>query len=366
MKRILCIVGSMNAGGAETFLMKIYRKLDHKKYQMDFCVSKSEKGFYDDEISNMGGRIIHTVPKSKNPITSFVSIYNIVKKYNYKYIMRVSQHSLSALELLAAKLAGAEVLVYRSSNSSTMGGGISNVLHKMFRFLPRLIANVKIAPSLPASEFMFGEKLTKRGEVIFLKNGIPLNEFTYSIEARKKIRDEINIKDQLLIGHIGRFSHQKNHEKLVKIFYEVKKYKKDAHLMLVGTGELEVSIKNLIHSLKLDDSVHFMGVRKDIPDLLSAMDVFVFPSLFEGMPNVIIEAQANGVPCVISDTITSEVKICENMRQLPLDKSSDWIKAIVSAGRKSSNENQDHLKSYGYDIEQVVQVFTNTIFEKNH
>lgn len=362
MKRILCIVGSMNAGGAETFLMKIYRKLDREKYQMDFCVSKSEKGFYDDEISNMGGRIIHTVPKSKNPIASFVSIYNIVKKYNYKYIMRVSQHSLSALELLAAKLAGAEVLVYRSSNSSTMGGGMSNVLHKMFRFLPRLIANVKIAPSLPASEFMFGEKLTKRGEVIFLKNGIPLNEFTYSTEARKKIRDEIHIKDQLLIGHIGRFSHQKNHEKLVKIFYEVKKYKKDAHLMLVGTGELEVSIKNLIHSLKLDNSVHFMGVRKDIPDLLSAMDVFVFPSLFEGMPNVIIEAQANGVPCVISDTITSEVKILENVTILPIQKKDEWTKNILTMKRIDSIKAQKELKKKGYDIETVVEAYVSSVF----
>lgn len=362
MKRILCIVGSMNAGGAETFLMKIYRKLNREKYQMDFCVSKSEKGFYDDEILNMGGRIIHTVPKSKNPIASFVSIYNIVKKYNYKYIMRVSQHSLSALELLAAKLAGAEVLVYRSSNSSTMGGGMSNVLHKMFRFLPRLIANVKIAPSLPASEFMFGEKLTKRGEVIFLKNGIPLNEFTYSTKARKKIRDEINIKDQLLIGHIGRFSHQKNHEKLVEIFYEVKKYKKDAHLMLVGTGELEVSIKNLIHSLKLDDSVHFLGVRKDIPDLLSAMDVFVFPSLFEGMPNVIIEAQANGVPCVISDTITSEVKILENVTILPIQKKDEWTKHILTMKRIDSIKAQKELKKQGYDIETVVEAYVSSVF----
>lgn len=365
MKRLLCIVGGMNAGGAETFLMKLYRNFDKEKYQMDFCVSKLEKGFYDDEILSMGGKILHTTAKSKNPFASFKSIYDIVKRYDYKYVMRVSQHSLSALELLAAKLAGAEVRVFRSSNSNTMKAGLSRTLHIMFKFLPKIVANVKIAPSTPAAEFMFGKKSVEKGEVIFLKNGIPLEQFTFNDRLRYKVRNEIGIKNELLLGHIGRFSDQKNHTELIDIFVEVVKSVQDAHLMLIGEGELEVEIKNKVNNLKLSDQVHFMGVRKDIPALLSAMDVFVFPSLYEGMPNTVIEAQANGVPCMIADTITSEVKMCKNLSMLPLGMNSIWKDKIINeAVRIDSKINQKQLCKQGYDINKVCNDFQYTVFER--
>ncbi len=363
MERLLCIVGGMNAGGAETFLMKIYRAIDKEKYQMDFCVSKAEKGFYDDEIKTMGGRIFHTTAKSKNPLVSFKSLYRIVKDNNYKHVMRVSQHSLSAMELVSAKLAGAKVLVFRSSSSNTMKAGVCKFLHKIFMFLPKYVANVKIAPSLPAAQFMFGEKSIKKGEVLFLNNGIPLEQFSYSSYLRNEIREEIGIKDELLIGHIGRFTTSKNHEELITVFAQMQKSKPDAHLMLVGEGELEDEIKELVKCKGLVDKVHFMGVRRDVPALLSAMDVFVFPSLYEGMPNTVIEAQANGVPCVIADTITSEVKMCSNVYMLPLHDITRWENTIISnAGRISSDKNQEILRIKGYDIDKVSADFTNAVF----
>ncbi|MDD4077611.1 MAG: glycosyltransferase, partial [Bacilli bacterium] len=122
IKRLLCIVGSMNAGGAETFLMKVYRVLDKKKYQMDFYVSISDEGFYDKEIISMGGKVLRSIPKTKKLISSFISIKNIVKQQKYDIVLRVSQHSLSTLDLLAAKFGGAKRLIYRSSNSNTGGG----------------------------------------------------------------------------------------------------------------------------------------------------------------------------------------------------------------------------------------------------
>lgn len=363
MKRLLCIVGGMNAGGAETFLMKIYRALDKSRYQMDFCVSKQEKGFYDDEIISLGGKIIHTVPKSRNPFGSFASIYSIVRKGKYKYVMRVSQNSLSAMELVAAKAAGASVLVFRSSNSSTMKGGIEALLHKLFKFLPNLVATVKIAPSLPAARFMFGEKSIKNNEILFLKNGIPLDKYSFDAKSRNKIRAEIGIQDQLLIGHIGRFVKQKNHMQLLDIFREVLKQKRDAHLVFVGEGELEGLVKQKVHEYGLDDKVHFLGVRQDIPEILSAMDVFVFPSLYEGMPNTVIEAQANGLPCVISDKITSEVKLCDNISFVSLKENATWAKKIIEIKRIDSVINQEQLRQGGYSIEDVVHSFTSTVFD---
>lgn len=366
MKRLLCIVGGMNAGGAETFLMKLYRNLDRNKYQMDFCVSKQQKGFYDDEIIRMGGKIIYTTPKTKNPFSSFKSIYTIVKDNNYQYVMRVSQHSLSAIELLAAKMAGARVRVFRSSNSNTMKGGIDNILHKVFKFLPNKVANVKIAPSTPAAEFMFGKNSLKKGEILFLNNGIPLSKFRYNSNERQRVRSEIGVTDQFIIGHIGRFSNQKNHNELIDIFAAVIDKNPEAHLMLVGEGELEAEIKKKVNSLNLSKNVHFMGVRKDIPALLSAMDVFVFPSFYEGMPNTVIEAQANGIPCVIADTITPEVKMSNNLFMLPLGKIDKWVSAILFDAKRNEVEiNENILKENGYDIDKVCNDFVNAVFEKS-
>lgn len=365
VKRLLCIVGGMNAGGAETFLMKIYRSLDRSKYQMDFCVSKQEKGFYDDEILSMGGKIIHTTAKTKNPIASFKSIYNIIKSNHYKYVMRISQHSLSALELFAAKMGGAEVRVFRSSNSKTMQSGLNAFLHRVFKFLPKSVANVKIAPSIPAAEFMFGKNCIKRGEVLFLNNGIALDEFSYNQTFRQSVRQELGLKDELLLGHIGRFTTQKNHKFLLQVFKNTLQKRPDAHLILVGEGELEKSIKDEVELMGLVDRVHFMGIRKNINAILSAMDIFVFPSLWEGMPNVVIEAQANGLPCVISDTITSEVKICPNVTLVSLNNTDQWVDKLVNdSNREASENNQKLLRERGYDIKQVSDIFINSVFEK--
>lgn len=363
MKRLLCIVGSMNAGGAETFLMKLYRALDKSKYQMDFCVSKPEKGFYDDEIESMGGKILHTTAKSKNPFASVSCIYKIVKEGQYKHVMRISQHSLSATELAVARLAGAKILVFRSSNSKTMKDGIEALLHGMFMFLPRTIPNVKIAPSLPAAKFMFGKRAVQRNEVLYLNNGIPLDLFAYNEEARQRVRNELDLGDAFVVGHIGRFTKQKNHRRIIEIFDKIRSIRQDARLVLVGQGELEAYIKEYVEQLGMSDRVCFAGVRRDVPDVLSAMDVFLFPSLYEGMPNTIIEAQANGLPCVMSDTITEEAVIADNVTVVSLSAgNAAWTEKILSGKREKPFVNAEKLRRAGYDINNVVEVFTKNVF----
>src|SRR5690554_1381472 len=155
-KRLLCIVGEMSAGGAETFLMKVYRALDKTRYQIDFLVFSEEEGFYEKEIKSMGGKVFHSVPKTKGIINFFKTIKEIIKLEGYNYVMRISQHSLSTLDLVAARFGGAKTLIYRSSNSGTGGGRISLVLHLLFKWLPKTVPTVKIAPSTEAAEFVFG------------------------------------------------------------------------------------------------------------------------------------------------------------------------------------------------------------------
>lgn len=365
MKRLLCIVGSMNAGGAETFLMKIYRQLDKTKYQMDFAVAVQEKGFYDDEIISMGGKIFHITPKSEGLIKNFRSIKRLVKDEKYQCVLRTSQHSLSALELLAAWMGGAKTRVFRSSNSNTTtGGGTDLKLHKICMFMPRWFANVRIAPSTEAAEFMFGKGCIAKGKAQLVHNGIDLNLYHFDEQNRQSVRAEFGVEDKYVIGHVGRFNQQKNHKKLIEIFEELKREKPDAVLLLVGKGELEGDIKKLVRDKCLADSVIFAGVRSDVPRLLSGMDVFVFPSLYEGMPNTVIEAQASGLPSIVADTITREANITGLVTYLPLSLPAEkWALKILENSNLYREEAATKLVEKNYDIRSVEKAFIQIAFK---
>ena len=365
MKRLLCIVGSMDSGGAETFLMKVYRKLDKERYQMDFAVTST--GYYDDEIIKMGGKIFFITPKSKGLIKNFVSIKNIVNNNNYNYVLRTSQQSLSALELFAAQLGGAKVRVFRSSNSNTTSASKKEMLvHKIFSFMPLKFSNIRLAPSTEAAEFMFGKNCIENGKATLMHNAIDLSLFKFDENLRNKHRKEFNIEKDFVIGHVGRFSNQKNHVFLLKVFNELLKLEKNCKLVLVGKGELQNDIIDQIKKFNIEDKVIFAGVRSDVNELLSVFDVFVFPSFYEGMPNTVIEAQATGLPCIISDTITKEVQITDLVTFKSIkEDAKQWALEILSKkGKERKNVSNIYLEK-GYDIEATVNQFKKIIFADN-
>lgn len=363
MKRLLCIVSAMNTGGAETFLMKIFRNIDKTKYCMDFCVNVKEN-YYESEIKSLGGNIYVIPAKSTHPIGSFFKLKNIVRNNKYDYVMRVNEHSLSTIDLIAAKLGGAKKLIMRSSNASS-GSKKSVMLHKMFRFLSKTIPDVKIAPSELAAEYTFGKNCIKDGKAFLIHNAVDLDIYKYSIDERNRIRNEFNISDKYVLGHIGRFNQQKNHNFLLDIFKKVLDIRPDSVLMLVGKGELESKIKAKSKELGILNNIIFTGVRSDIPSLLSAMDVFVFPSLYEGMPNTVIEAQATGLPCIISDTVTGEANITKSVKYLPITNIDLWVDTILKIGIDNirHNYNKEFIES-GYEIKQSVKNFINLIFNE--
>lgn len=365
MKRLLCIVGSMDAGGAETFLMKIYRGIDKSKYQFDFCVAKEEKGFYDEEIINMGGKIFHITPKSKGFIKNFIDIMKIVNREKYKYVMRISQHSLSSLELLAARMGGAKKIIFRSSNSNTGGNKLNQILHRLFKFLAIIIPNIKIAPSTEAAMFMFGKKAVRNDKVLILHNGIPFEDYEFSEEKRQSKRKELLLEGKYVIGHVGRFSFQKNHVFLLKVFKKIKQIKKDAVLICIGKGELENNIKQLTKELKLENSIKFLGVRSDVPEIMMAMDIFAFPSHYEGLPNTVIEAQATGLKCVISNKISKEAKITPNVSFLNIEEENidSWVEEILD-NNKHRDDKYKYFKEKMYLLEDVIKVFENEILSE--
>ena len=342
MKRLLCIVGGMNTGGAETFLMKMYRQLDKSLYQMDFCVGNIEECFYDKEIIENNRKIIHITKKSKNPIKSFLDIRKVVKKGQYKSVIRISQHSLSSIDLFAAKLGGAKKLIFRSSNSNSCGNFLNRILHIVFIPLAIIIPNVKIAPSDVAAIHMFGKKQYNKGKVIILNN-------------------ELNIKkDEFLIGHVGRMVKQKNHFFLIDVFEKYLILNNKSKLLLIGDGELRQQIIDYITDKGLNDKVIMLGVRSDTNELYQAMDCFVFPSLYEGMPNTVIEAQTSGLNCIISNTITKTVNLTDRVKFLNFDNIDEWVANISN----SCNRYESAIKvmEKKYDIEFVNKLFIENIF----
>ncbi len=362
MKRLLCIVSSLDTGGAETFMMKIFRGLP-QEYKLDFIVSTSS-GFYEEEVHSLGGKIYRVPLRTKYPIKTFNAIKKIVKKGNYKYVLKLCDTPIGVFDLLAAKLGGAKKLCVRSCNAASNESNLKHIVNNVLRPLLNGIADVKIAPSKLAAEYTFGKNMVNRNKVYFLHNAVDLDIYKYNEDGRMKIREEFGINSQqLVLGHIGRFNYQKNHIFLLNVFARVKEKRKDSVLLLVGDGERKAEIINRVNELGLKDSVIFAGVRSDIPDLLSAMDVFAFPSFYEGMPNTIIEAQATGLPCVLADTITREAEITNLLTYLPLKKNYEkWSNTILDSNIINRVNTKQSLIKAGYDIKNSVSDLIKIVF----
>ncbi len=360
-KRILCILSSLDRGGAETFMMKLYRSFDREKYQMDFAVNAH--GAYDQEVLALGGRI-HPIPlRTQHPVKSFLALKHLVKENKYTAVLKLGNAPLSVVDLIAAKLGGAKVLAMRSCNALTNLTAKQKILDFILRPVLNKTANVKLAPSDLAAIYTFGEKQFQKGNVHILHNGVDTNVYCYDAQARKEIRNEFSLDGKTVVGHIGRFSKQKNHALLLPVFAKIKEKDSNAKLVLVGTGELEGQIRTLAKELGISDDVIMTGVREDVPALLSAMDVLVLTSLYEGMPNTIIEAQATGLPCVISDTITRQADITGLVKFQSLDAPPEvWAdEAIGMCNAERKNTKEDFLQA-NYDIDSVRALFLDLLY----
>lgn len=303
--RILHVVGAMNRGGTETMLMNIYRHINHEHIQFDFISYSQEDAHYDDEIKKRGGKIIRLTKTS-----SVKQIYDVIKQYG-PYVA-VHGHTLFHCGLAsgAAKLAGIKI---RVSHAHTTSDNSRSYLKKAYIHLMRVMINSfsthLLACSKGAGEYLFGEKDLIKPNYTYFPNVIDYEQFLSTSQVgMKKFKMEEGLGTHFVLGHIGTFKEVKNHLFLLKV---MKKITKDipAKLLLVGDGELKKSIQLEVEEMGLADSVHFLGIREDIATILSSMDVFIFPSLTEGLGLVLLEAQASGIPCVVSEAIQPEADL---------------------------------------------------------
>lgn len=362
-KVLLLFSNAMDCGGAETFMMKIYRGIDKGRYQFDFCVSDSKKGFYDDEIKSYGGRIHYVTGKSENLVLHFKELYRLLKRENYTAVCNVSSNSATTIDLVIARLAGVKKLVMRATNSDIKDKKLKKI-DAALKFLNIFVPNIKLAPSTEAAIFTFGKGVVNKKNFTVLHNAIDLDVYKYDEAVRSKVRKDLKLENKKIIGHVGRFSQQKNHSFLIDVFSEISKKDENAHLVLVGTGELMEDIMAKVRCCNISDRVTFLGARNDVPGLLNAFDVLLFPSLYEGMPNVVIEAQATGLSCVISDSITKEANITGLVSYLPLSEGAyKWGEEVLKKAENTvrSGQRASFIKN-GYDIESSVAVFEKIVF----
>lgn len=363
MRRIVCILSSLGAGGAETFLMKVSRALESEGYQLDFIVSE-EGGCYTQEVLDRGGRVYQIPLRTKNLKGAFSGIRRIVRDNDYDVVLKLGETSIAVVDLIAARLGGARVTAMRSCNAQAETSDAGHRIHLMLRPVLNAVANVKLAPSMLAAEYTFGRRAAHR-KVHLLHNGVDLRVFAYDREGRSQVREEFSLENRLVVGHVGRFHRQKNHEFLLNVFAGIRARRSDAVLLLVGTGALQEDIRDRAAALGIADAVIFAGQRFDIPQVLSAMDVFVFPSFYEGMPNTVIEAQATGLPCIISDTITPEADLTGLVRYLPLSEDPQlWAEAALAAASAERRDTKSDFIEKGYDIRSVAETFVRLLCPK--
>lgn len=347
MIRILHIVGAMYPGGMENFIMNLYEKIDRDRFQFDFVVHLQKENDYRKQIEELGGRIYEVPRLTKDPVGSLVQLYKIVKKNKYPIVIRHTANALVAPQLLAAKLAGARTVCHSHNETDPQ-----KTIHKIAKIMMKAAADRRLACSPNAGRWMFGSK-----DYQIIHNAINVEKFSFSEEKADRIRKEFSLDGKHVYGHIANFIESKNHMFLLDIFKEIADRDENAVFFCLGEGDLREQIEDKIRQLKLEDRVILTGIRHDVQDFMSAMDVLIFPSFFEGLPLTLIEAQIAALPALISDTITRDVIVTKGlvfMESIQADPSYWAEKAMEVLTHKKTDKRicqRDAIQNAGYDID---------------
>lgn len=346
--RILHIVQRMEAGGTQAFLMNLYRNIDRTKVQFDFLVEYDEKEFYDDEINELGGKIYYTNFRKTLNIYKFKKSFGIILKNHPEYkIIHIHATAIGKICVDVAKKHKIPVIIAHTHNNGAV---------KDWKYIPKKILR-KLYLNGPTDFFACSEEAGKytfkNKKFMVIHNAIESRKFLYNENTRKNIREELNLNNEFVIGNVGRLHEQKNQMFLIDIFYEIQKTKSNSVLLIVGKGPLEKELKDKVKKLKLEKKVKFLGNRSDMERIYQAMDVFVLPSLFEGLGIVAIEAQAAGLPVVCSTGVADEANVTKNIVKIDLNDSiENWKETILKMKVTDKYSVIDDIKNAGYDVEE--------------
>lgn len=364
MIRILHILGGLNRGGAESMVMNLYRNMNRDQIQFDFIVHTYLTQDYTDEVLALGGKIYH-FPKFK--------VYNrgemkrkwvaFFKEHPEYKILHSHVRSYASLYLPIAKKHGVKTIIH--SHSTSNGRGVSSVVKRIMQRSLKAKADYLFACSEESGKWLFGKKAIVQDNYRMIPNAVDTSKFEFNAKVRSEMRSMLNVNnDTVVYGHVGRFHPAKNHMFLLEVFKGILGKQPNAILIIVGDGVLRGEIEKKINSLGISESVKLLGSRGDVAELMQAMDVFVFPSNWEGLPVTIVEAQAAGLPCFISNTITNDVNTSSLVKYLPINEGSEiWVEEIIKS-ELSRKDVIEEIKTAGFDVASSAKKLTDFYIEQ--
>lgn len=349
--RILHVLGGVSLGGAESRIMDLYRCIDREKIQFDFLVHQNKPGYYEEEIKMLGGRL-YRVPRFR--LLNISEYRKALKKFfgEHHEFRAVHGHmtSTAAIYLPIARSFGIPVTIAHA-RSAGVDKGVKGAATRLLRLPLRKKSGYMFACSEPAAEAVFGKKNALAGNVKIVPNAIDAAAFRFDREIRAKMRKELSLEGKFVVGHVGRFHYAKNHEYLLEVFAELVKRQDNALLLLLGEGERMEEMKQKAASLGILEKVRFCGNQKETWNYYQAMDFFVFPSRFEGLPGTVIEAQSAGLRCLISDTVTKECIVTELAVSRSLaDSPAGWAEYVLANRDYERTDRYGQIRAAGFDV----------------
>lgn len=353
--RILRVVGRMDRGGLETIIMNTYRTIERDQMQFDFVMHTNDECAYCEEIRSLGGRIFHAPKYRVWNHFEYVRFWKQFLRQHPEYkVIHGHVRSTASIYLWVAKTYGLVTIAHSHNTSS--GNDIKAMIRTILQIWIKKHADYLLACSIPAGQWLFGVSVGDLSNFYVVPNGINSQRFAYNRAERNKYRSEFNINEgTILIGNVARFHEQKNHIFLLNVFAQYLHTQPNAQLLLVGDGALKSEIQSSASKLFVSDKIIFTGSRSDVQGFLHAMDVFVFPSVYEGFGNAVVEAQAAGLPVIASDRVPQEVKITNLVTFVSLDAPiSEWVAAIDCALKtKHRAITTDQICGAGFDVQSV-------------
>lgn len=352
MIRILQMIGSLDVGGSQMMIINLYKKINRDEMQFDFIIDHKEQLYFEKEIKQLGGKVFYIPSIKSEKITNVRQKWeNFLKKHPEYKILHSHVRSYASVYIPIARKYGLKTIIH--SHSTSNGKGISAIVKRIMQYPLRFQADYFFSCSKEAGEWLFGKKVVNGEKYHMLQNAIDVQKYMYDENQRKKSRVELKIEDNTIVFmHIGRLHEAKNHFFLLEVFAEYQKKYKNSVLVIVGDGELRNGIENKIQSMNLNSNVKMLGARKDVPNLLQAADCFLFPSKWEGLPVTVVEAQAAGLPCLVSDTVTRDVNVSELVKNLSIKNGIEpWINAMENLKFDRKDVSED-IRMAGFDIEE--------------
>lgn len=348
--RVLNMFTIMDRGGAETMVMNYYRHIDRTKVQFDFLVHREQRGAYDDEIERMGGRIYRMCPVYPQNFSRYKRDLRTFFRAHPEYkIIHSHMSELGYFAFREAERQGVPVRICHAHNAPH-GFDAKMIMRTYFkkRMMPYLTHLFMCGEE--SGKWLYGEK--NKSRFIMLNNAIDAAVYSFDASKREEMRRQLDLTDELVIGHVGRFNPQKNHPFLLDIFAALLKKEPNAALLLVGGGADMPKIQAKAQELGIAERVRFLGVRSDVADLMQTMDVFAFPSLYEGLPVTMVEAQASGLPCIISDKVPPECILTDGLVNImPLSVSPEvWAEKILTMRAVPRTDRHEEIAAHGFDI----------------